>query len=94
MKLSDDQIAAAIKQLAATCRDRRYVTYAQLDAVLPVGQVSSEQIEDAMSLLAELGINVVEAVLRAQPIQGEIDYAELSREHIARYPEIRARLAE
>jgi hypothetical protein len=33
-------------------------------------------------------------VLRARPVKGEIDYAELSREHMARYPKIRARLAE
>ena len=34
------------------------------------------------------------AVLRARPVEGEVDYAELSREHIARYPKIRAALAE
>ena len=33
-------------------------------------------------------------ILRARPVKGEVDYAELSREHIARYPKIRARLAE
>jgi len=33
-------------------------------------------------------------VLRAKPVKGEIDYAGLSREHIARYPKIRAALAE
>ena len=33
-------------------------------------------------------------ILRARPVKGKIDYAELSREHIARYPKIRARLAE
>ena len=32
-------------------------------------------------------------VLRARPIEGEIDYAKLSREHMARYPKIRAALA-
>jgi hypothetical protein len=32
-------------------------------------------------------------ILKARPIEGEIDYAELSREHIARYPKIRAALA-
>jgi hypothetical protein len=32
--------------------------------------------------------------LRAKPVKGEVDWAELSREHIARYPKIRARLAE
>jgi hypothetical protein len=34
------------------------------------------------------------AILRARPVEGEVDYAELSREHIARYPKIRAALAE
>ena len=33
-------------------------------------------------------------VLRAKPVKGEVDWAELSREHIARYPKIRTRLAE
>jgi len=33
-------------------------------------------------------------VLPTRPVKGKIDYAELSREHIARYPKIRARLAE
>jgi hypothetical protein len=33
-------------------------------------------------------------LLRAKPAKGEVDWAELSREHIARYPKIRARLAE
>jgi hypothetical protein len=37
---------------------------------------------------------VTEKVLRAKPMKGEVDWAELSREHIARYPKIRARLAE
>lgn len=32
-------------------------------------------------------------VLRARPVKGDIDYAKLSREHIARYPKILARLA-
>jgi hypothetical protein len=33
------------------------------------------------------------SVMHARPVEGEIDYAELSREHIARYPKIRAALA-
>ncbi len=32
-------------------------------------------------------------VLRARPVKGKIDYADLSREHLARYPKIRAALA-
>jgi acyl carrier protein phosphodiesterase len=34
-----------------------------------------------------------DVVLRARPVEGEIDYAELSREHLARFPKIRAALA-
>jgi hypothetical protein len=34
-----------------------------------------------------------DGILRAEPAAGDIDYAELSREHIARYPKIRAALA-
>ena len=34
-----------------------------------------------------------EKPLRARPLQGAIDYAELSREHLKRYPKIRAALA-
>ena len=37
-----------------------FVTYDQLNAALPPDQVSSEQIEDTMSMLSEAGINVVE----------------------------------
>ena len=32
-------------------------------------------------------------ILRARPVKGEVDHAALSREHIARYPKIRAALA-
>ena len=37
-----------------------YITYEQLNTVLPPDQVSSEQIEDVMSMLSEMGINVIE----------------------------------
>jgi RNA polymerase primary sigma factor len=37
-----------------------YITYDQLNTVLPPEQVSSEQIEDVMSMLSEMGINVIE----------------------------------
>ena len=37
---------------------------------------------------------ISDEMLKARPVKGPIDYAELSREHIARYPKIRARLAE
>jgi hypothetical protein len=45
-------------------------------------------------LLAAKRQEVAARTLRARPVEGEADWAELSREHIARYPKIRARLAE
>ena len=44
--------------------------------------------------LAETRQRASKKTLRAKSVKGEVDWAELSREHIARYPKIRARLAE
>ena len=41
-------------------KEKGYVTYDDLNKALPPDQVSSEQIEDTMSMLSEMGINVVE----------------------------------
>ncbi|MBD3802484.1 MAG: hypothetical protein IE919_04485, partial [Thioclava sp.] len=43
---SFDMSQAAVKRMIAEARDRGYITYDQLNAVLPPEQVSSEQIED------------------------------------------------
>ncbi|MDO5622083.1 MAG: RNA polymerase sigma factor RpoD [Paracoccus sp. (in: a-proteobacteria)] len=55
-----DMSAAAVKKMIAEARERGFITYDQLNRVLPPEQVSSEQIEDVMSMLSEMGINVVE----------------------------------
>jgi RNA polymerase primary sigma factor len=55
-----DMSQAAVKKMIADARERGYITYDQLNAVLPPDQVSSEQIEDVMSMLSEMGINVIE----------------------------------
>jgi RNA polymerase primary sigma factor len=52
---------AAVKRMIKAAKARGYVTYDELNAVLPSEQVSSEQIEDTMSMLSDMGINVVEA---------------------------------
>ncbi len=56
-----DLSVAAVKKMIKTAKKRGYITYDELNEVLPPDQVSSEQIEDTMSLLSEMGINVVEA---------------------------------
>ncbi|GLS81059.1 RNA polymerase sigma factor RpoD [Paracoccus marinus] len=55
-----DMSQAAVKKMIADARERGYITYDQLNTVLPPEQVSSEQIEDVMSMLSEMGINVIE----------------------------------
>jgi RNA polymerase primary sigma factor len=52
---------AAVKKFIKTAKTRGYVTYDELNAVLPSEEVSSEQIEDTMSMLSDMGITVVES---------------------------------
>jgi RNA polymerase primary sigma factor len=51
---------AAVKKMIKAAKKRGYVTYEQLNAVMPSEEVTSEQIEDTLSMLSEMGINVVE----------------------------------
>jgi RNA polymerase primary sigma factor len=52
---------ASIKKLIARAKKRGIVTYDELNEALPQDQMSSEQIEDVMSALSDMGINVVES---------------------------------
>ncbi len=58
--ISLDMSQAAVKKMIADARERGYITYDQLNSVLPPDQVSSDQIEDVMSMLSEMGIQVTE----------------------------------
>jgi RNA polymerase primary sigma factor len=50
----------AVKRLIKSAKARGYVTYDELNAVLPSEEVSSEQIEDVMAMFSDMGINVVD----------------------------------
>ncbi|MGI9373003.1 MAG: RNA polymerase sigma factor RpoD [Hyphomicrobiales bacterium] len=52
---------AAVKKMIKAAKARGYVTYDELNEVMPSDEVSSEQIEDTMAMLTEMGINVVES---------------------------------
>ncbi len=52
---------AAVKKMIKAAKKRGFVTYAELNAVLPSEEVSSDQIEDVYAMLSEMGINVTEA---------------------------------
>ena len=55
-----DMSQTAVKKMITEARARGYITYDQLNQVLPPEQIASEQIEDVMSMLSEMGINIVE----------------------------------
>jgi RNA polymerase primary sigma factor len=55
-----DLTDAGVKKMIKAAKKRGYVTYEQLNAVMPSEEVTSEQIEDTLSLLSEMGINVIE----------------------------------
>jgi len=71
---------AAVKKLIKTAKKRGYVTYEELNAVLPSEEVTSEQIEDIMAMFSDMGINVVDEdeVEEAEPDSPEEESTELA----------------
>ncbi|MGR3455383.1 RNA polymerase sigma factor RpoD [Pseudooceanicola sp.] len=59
-EVSLDMSQARVKKMISEAREKGFITYDQLNQVLPPDQVSSEQIEDVMSMLSEMGINIIE----------------------------------
>jgi RNA polymerase primary sigma factor len=85
-----DSLGVGIKRLIGRGKERGYVTYDELNGALPPEHVSSEQIEDTMAMLSDLGINVIEGdeseeippaaeVVEAETPSGNVDESELGR---------------
>lgn len=55
-----DSLEITVKKMVARAKERGYISYDELNKALPQDQLSSEQIEDVMAMLSEMGINVVE----------------------------------
>ncbi|MBG6208301.1 RNA polymerase primary sigma factor [Labrenzia sp. EL_126] len=68
---------AAVKKMIKAAKKRGYVTYDELNEVLPSEQVSSEKIEDTMSMLSDMGINVIDSE-DAEDGPDEVDGGELA----------------
>ena len=51
---------AGIKKLMSKAKRRGYITVDELNEALPQEQMNSEQIEDVMSAISEMGVNIVE----------------------------------
>src|SRR6516164_26261 len=64
-------VADLVETLVARLSERGYVTHDQLRAALPLDQLSSEEIEDTMTMLSELGITVTESDEHEEPVAPE-----------------------
>ena len=71
-----DMSQTAVKKMITEARARGYITYDQLNQVLPPEQIASEQIEDVMSMLSEMGINIVEDEEAEDDAQGTTELVE------------------
>src|SRR5918911_1696760 len=56
-----DLTDAGVKKFIKQAKTRGYVTMDELNKVLPSEEVTSEQIEDTLAMLSEMGVNVVES---------------------------------
>jgi RNA polymerase primary sigma factor len=77
-----DLTDASVKRMIKLAKKRGYVTYDELNEVLPQEEFTSEQIEDVLGQLSELGVNVVEAE-EADEQQGESAPQEAAEEEEA-----------
>jgi RNA polymerase primary sigma factor len=69
--LLSQTVAGLIEKLVARGSERGYVTYDELSATLPLDQLSSEEIEDTLTMLSELGITVTESDESEEPVAPE-----------------------
>jgi RNA polymerase primary sigma factor len=78
-----DSAVQAVKKMIARGKERGYITYDELNQTLPQDQVSSEQIEDVLAQLSEMGINVVESEEREEGPEAPADDAESEKADVA-----------
>jgi len=67
-----DMSDVGVRKMIARAKTRGYVTYDELNKVMPSEKVSSEQIEDTMSMLSEMGINVIESDEQEEGADAEV----------------------
>ena len=68
-----DLTDAAVKRLIKTAKARGYVTLDELNSVMPSEEVTSDQIEDIYSMLADMGITVVESEEETENVVAKVE---------------------
>ncbi|OYZ36575.1 MAG: RNA polymerase sigma factor RpoD [Alphaproteobacteria bacterium 16-39-46] len=71
-----------LKRLLKAGKERGYITYEELNEALPQDKLSSEQIEDAMTLISEMGINIVESEEDVEEVERPVDVEEEETETV------------
>ncbi|WP_424773293.1 RNA polymerase sigma factor region1.1 domain-containing protein, partial [Novosphingobium sp.] len=80
---------ASIKKLIARAKRRGVITMDELNEALPQDQMSSEQIEDIMSAISEMGVNIVESDEDAvDPDEKEVDEVDEQSDGMAERPDL------
>ncbi len=80
---------ASIKKLIARAKRRGVITMDELNEALPQDQMSTDQIEDIMSAISEMGVNIVESDEDAiDPEEKEVDEVDESESMGAERPAI------
>ena len=65
----------SLRKLIHRGKERGYITYDELNEALPQAQLSSEQIDEAMTTLADMGISVVDSDdVEEAPLSGELEH--------------------
>ncbi len=80
----------AVKKMIAEAKKKGYITYDALNEALPQDQMSSEQIEDVMTMLSEMGINVIDNAEGEDASQDKDVQAKASEEVDEEVPEKKA----
>ena len=79
----------AVKNIVAEAKTKGYITYDALNKALQQDQMSSEQIEDVMTMLSEMGINVIENA-EAEAEETSAEEPDPSKEVMEDVPEVKA----
>jgi RNA polymerase primary sigma factor len=64
-------LAGTLKKLLAKGKERGFITYDEMNKALPAEEFSSEQIEDAMAAISDMGIQIVESEGEGEAESGE-----------------------
>ncbi len=69
------KVNPALRKLIHRGKERGFITYDELNEALPQAQLSSEQIDEAMTTIADMGISVVDSDdVEETPLSGELEH--------------------